>query len=170
MSTPLIQAAMEGKQTEVEKLIAEGADLNAKTPGGLTALHWAVIRGHFGIVKTLVEKKADLTVKTPSGMTPLDEALVRGRLNVVKLLDEHGVNVTSEFNQAGDLPIHTAAREGFLPILKYLCEVKKVDVMQNNQKENKRPLNISRQSLHDRPNEPQHKECVHYLFDLDETG
>jgi hypothetical protein len=63
MATPLIQASMDGKQTEVERLIAEGgaflfcffffraslslvpqlcitlgADLNAKTPGGMTAL------------------------------------------------------------------------------------------------------------------------------------
>ena len=129
-----------------------------------------MVRGHFGIVKTLVEKGADLKAKTPSGMTPLDEALVRGRLNVVKLLDEHGVDVVSEFNHFGDLPIHTVSREGFLPIIKWLCEVKKVDVMQNNKKEDKRPLNIARQSLHDRPNEPQHKECVHYLFDKDETG
>lgn len=37
-------------------------------------------------------------------------------------------------------------------------------------REGKRALNISRASLHARPNEPQHKECTHYLFDLDETG
>jgi ankyrin repeat protein len=81
-------------------------------------LHWAVIRGNFGIVKTLVEKGADLQVKSPSGMTALDEAIVRGRLNVVKLFDENGVNIVSEPNHYGDLPVHTAAREGFLPILK----------------------------------------------------
>ena len=72
-------------------------------PGGLTALHWAVIRGHFGIVKALVNvDKIDLRAKTPSGMTPLDEALVRGRLNVVKLFDEKGVNVVSEPNFQGE--------------------------------------------------------------------
>ena len=136
----------------------------------MTALHWAVVRGHYGIVKALVERKADLKARTPSGMTPLDEAIIRGRLNVVKLLDEHGVNVVDEPNFQGDLPIHVAAREGMLPILKYLIEEKNVNVMQNNKLENKRPLNLSRQSLHDRPNEPQHKECTHYLFDKDETG
>ena len=89
---------------------------------------------------------------------------------MVKLFDENGVNVVSEPNHYGDLPVYTAAREGFLPILKYLCEEKKVDLSINNKKDDKRPLNISRQSLHDHPNEPQHRECVHYLFDLDETG
>lgn len=98
-------------------------------------------------------------------MTVLDEALYRGRLNVVKLLDEKGVNVVSEPNFQGDLPVHTAAREGFLSILKFLIEEKGVNIMQNNTLEKKRPLNLSRQSLHDRPNEPQHKECTHYLFD-----
>jgi ankyrin repeat protein len=78
--------------------------------------------------------------------------------------------VVDEPNFQGDLPIHTAAREGMLPILKFLIEEKNVNVMQNNKLENKRPLNLSRQSLHDRPNEPQHKECTHYLFDKDETG
>lgn len=29
---------MEGKQTEVEKLLAAGADVNARTSGGMTAL------------------------------------------------------------------------------------------------------------------------------------
>ena len=136
----------------------------------MTALHWAVVRGHYGIVKALVERKADLRSRTPSGLTPLDEALVRGRLNVVKLLDEHGVNVVDEPNKEGDLPIHTAAREGHLPLLKWLIEEKHVGIMQNNKLENKRPLNLARQSLHDRPNEPQHKECVHYLFEKDDTG
>jgi ankyrin repeat protein len=248
MSTipPLIEAAMNGKQTDLEvsrilwprllgaacarrtdtacgeslssrgvrlsaglifffrprqKLLAEGADINQKTVGGMTALHWAVVRGHYGIVKALVERKADLKIRTPSGMAALDEAIIRGRLNVVKLLDEHGVNVVDEPNYQGDLPVHTAAREGMLPILKFLIEEKHVNVMQNNkvstrgqtdnfssfdlcslliadlslsllsaQVENKRPLNLSRQSLHDRPNEPQHRECTHYLFDKDETG
>jgi hypothetical protein len=104
MSTipPLIDAAMNGKQSDLEKLLSEGADPNAKTAGGLTALHWAVIRGHFGIVKALANSdKIDLKARTPSGMTPLDEALVRGRLNVVKLLDEKGVNIVSEPNFQG---------------------------------------------------------------------
>lgn len=53
--------------------------------------------------------------------------------------------MTTTFSKSGNLPLHAAAREGFLPILKWLVEVKKVDVMQDNkEKEPKRALNIAR--------------------------
>lgn len=111
-----------------------------------------------------------MKAKTASGMTPLDEAVIRGRLNVVKFFDEKGVNVVDEWNHFGDLPIHSASREGHLALVKWLCEEKKVNVMVNNKKDDKRPLNIARQSYREKPNELQHKDVIHYLFELDETG
>jgi ankyrin repeat protein len=52
----LIDATINGKQSEVERLLGEGANVNHVTTGGVTPLHWAIIKGHFGIVKLLIDK------------------------------------------------------------------------------------------------------------------
>ncbi len=103
---------------------------------------------------------ANLKQRSKSGMSPLDEALVRGRLNIIKLFVEKGVNAVDEFDSEGQAPIHVAAREGYLAIVKYLVEDLKVTVWLNN-KQHVRALNIARESLKQRPaEEAKHKEVV----------
>jgi ankyrin repeat protein len=55
----------------VKVLLAAGADPNAKTPDGDTALHLAAFAGKLDIVRALVEGGADMNVKDAAGKTAL---------------------------------------------------------------------------------------------------
>lgn len=66
----------ERKALEAVKLCVElGADVNATSNLGLTALHGAAFSGGNSIVQFLVEKGANLDAKDQSGQTPLHKAL-----------------------------------------------------------------------------------------------
>ena len=58
----------------VDRLIANGAELNAPQRGGQTALHHAVARGSKPIVETLVLAGADPMLKDQMGRSPIDLA------------------------------------------------------------------------------------------------
>ena len=55
-------AANKGKSDEVEFLVAHGADVNATTTGGCTALMFASEKGHLGIVDFLLAHSAQVNI------------------------------------------------------------------------------------------------------------
>jgi ankyrin repeat protein len=55
----------------VKLLLEAGANPDAKTPDGDTALHWAAFDGKLDIVRALVEGGADMNVKDAAGKTAL---------------------------------------------------------------------------------------------------
>lgn len=57
-----------------EKLIENGAELNAKDANGETPLHHAVARGSVLLVATLIEAGADPYMKDGHGRSPMDLA------------------------------------------------------------------------------------------------
>ena len=67
----LAQAALEGKQAEVERLLAEGIDVNAKAADGFTALMAASNKGHTEVVRKLIEGGADVNIASDNGGTRL---------------------------------------------------------------------------------------------------
>jgi len=81
--TDLHSAALVGDAEEVEELLEEGADPNAKAEGGLTPLHVAAYKGRVDVAKLLQERGADPTVKNKDGDTPLDLARRRGHRGVL---------------------------------------------------------------------------------------
>ena len=84
----LEQAAAVGDLEKIEKLIAGGADVNAKTSFGGTALHLAMVRGHAQAVELLKAKGAD-----PSVPMPQPEAILEAQLKDVGLSDSPGLAV-----------------------------------------------------------------------------
>ena len=75
-------AARKGDAKEIEALLAKGADVNAKTAYGVTALHFAADKGHLDAVKVLLKHKASVNVKdTFYSSTPLSRS--RGYWDVV---------------------------------------------------------------------------------------
>lgn len=79
----------------VKELVAKGADPNAKTVSGQTALTYAAKTGNAAVAKALLDGGANVDLLDGEGMTPLMWAAEGGWTDVVKvLLDEKcGVNV-----------------------------------------------------------------------------
>lgn len=96
----LFGAVAENDIEEVKRLIAKGADINAKNDSGATPLQWAAAgRGMDTMVKLLIANGADTEARTPSGLTPLDLARHREhatgeRTTIVNMLREHGAKGT----------------------------------------------------------------------------
>ncbi|CAG0912757.1 unnamed protein product [Notodromas monacha] len=74
--TSLHHASLRGNLAAVKELLANGADVNAKTSAlGATSLHRAAGSGHFAIVETLLKASAIPNAKDCTGRTPMDAAL-----------------------------------------------------------------------------------------------
>jgi ankyrin repeat protein len=75
-------------------LLDKGADVNAVTKDGLTALHMAAQNGDIVIIKLLLEpeRKATINPVDSKGWTPLDRAVKWGHPNAVEFLRQHGAH------------------------------------------------------------------------------
>jgi palmitoyltransferase ZDHHC13/17 len=72
--TCLQWACYQGDAISVELLLRYGADPNKTDPGGLTALHWAVVKGNVGCIARVVDRGGQVTAKNNQGQTPLELA------------------------------------------------------------------------------------------------
>jgi len=86
--TLLQAAAHQGVHKTVGWLIAHGANVNARGPGGRTAAHLAAERNTGPKTLALLAKHgADLTARDEDGHTPLDLARLNGKSRLVALLE-----------------------------------------------------------------------------------
>ena len=72
------------------KLLAKGANIDAKTVDGETPLYIAVYWGKKDLVELLLVKGADINVKNKNGETPLGKAVEDKKNDIVALLKKHG--------------------------------------------------------------------------------
>ncbi len=80
----LVYWASLGELAEVEKSLANGADVNSADEEGYSALHAAAENGYLDVVKLLVEKGADVQHKTQ--YTALELAEMAGNDDVAAYL------------------------------------------------------------------------------------
>jgi ankyrin repeat protein len=99
--TPLQMAAGEGQKEIAELLIAKGADVNAMTADGLTALFAAILGPHKEIAELLIAKGADVNARGFLGMTPLNMAADEGEKEIAALLRKHGGKTGEELKAEG---------------------------------------------------------------------
>ena len=76
---PQRYAARNSDAAGVITALNAGADVNAGDSAGLTALHWAALRGHADVFKLLLSRGADTRAKTREGE--------EGRTAVLMLVD-----------------------------------------------------------------------------------
>ena len=83
-----LHAALAGKSGAriVSRLLARGADVNARAAGGHTALHEAAFRGNLELTALLLAHGADATARNDEGQTPLDVAQARGHAALARRL------------------------------------------------------------------------------------
>ena len=85
----LINAAKEGDLKQVQELLDQGVEVDAKNENGITALMEAYGNGHMEIMQLLLEWEADVDARdTRTGTTILMAASTLGQIEIVKLLLE----------------------------------------------------------------------------------
>ena len=82
----LINAAWRNDLSEVKRLLAAGAEVNAESKDGDTALIIASENGNIEMVKALIDKGANFNPQTIEGFTALIAASIKGYRQVVELL------------------------------------------------------------------------------------
>lgn len=87
--TPLILAASAGREKVVNTLLNEGANVNATTVDGHSALQYAASKNWKSICVALLEKDADVNIADKRGATPLHRSASKGNTAIVKLLVEY---------------------------------------------------------------------------------
>ena len=94
----LIEACIDGNLAEVNRLIKDGANPNAKDEHGYTVLRLAAEKGHAEIAKNLLLAWANPNSVDNNGVTALMEAAVSGHSEVVKVLLSKGANPNAVTN------------------------------------------------------------------------
>ena len=105
--TPLQLAAEYGHKDVAELLLANKADVEAKSYGGWIALQSAVFGGHKEIVELLLTNKVDVNYKDNWGRTPLHVAAENGYTEIAALMLANKADVNAK-NSDGDTPLHIA--------------------------------------------------------------
>ena len=117
----LYDAVSGNRISEIEQLLKQGADVNAKDKNGWTPLHQAANKGFPEIVKLLIKNGADVNVKDKDGWTPLHDALYWDLVGIAKLLIENGADVNAK-DKRGETPIHKASKFKNINVVEVLIE------------------------------------------------
>ncbi len=133
LNKQLLTAVQDGDFEKVKDLVSRGTSLDTKYNGGWTLMHYAAYEGRLDIVKYLVDKWAILEIKYNDGRTfscntSLDSAsdLVNSYFDTMKCLvgKENSLEVK---DNSGKTPLHCAAFNGKLDIVKYFVDEEKID-------------------------------------------
>jgi uncharacterized protein len=124
--TPLHLACFFGQPPLAEMLIAEGADVNARSGNAMrnTPLHAAAAGRNRDVVRVLVEHGADVNARQEGGWTALHAASQNGDVEMARLLIASGADVQARAaNQQNALDL--ALGKGHQAVVDLLDEYRK---------------------------------------------
>jgi ankyrin repeat protein len=111
-AAPVADAAMQGNRDAVRTLLKNGEDVNGAQGDGMTALHWAAVKGDAELAQMLIYAGANVKATTRIGAyTPLYLAAKGGYATVVAALIAAGADVKVE-SANGTTPLMIAAAGG----------------------------------------------------------
>jgi len=117
----LVEAARTQDQKTVRTLVAQKAEVNARSSDGATALLWAA---HWNDVETaglLVQAGADANAANEFQATPLSEACTNGNNALVRILLKAGANPNTAI-ATGETPLMICAKSGSADAVRILVE------------------------------------------------
>ncbi|KAK6534041.1 hypothetical protein TWF281_005380 [Arthrobotrys megalospora] len=117
----LHSALGKGNLDILKLIINDGADINARSEKGETALHIATKRGDNHIVEFLLKHGAVVNVAAQNGRTALHDAAIHNRSQVAQMLLDYGADV-HVLDTSGKTPLFCAAEAGKAEVLKVLVE------------------------------------------------
>jgi len=91
----LLQAARKGDIGSMEKLLKQGANVNAADAQGMTPLLYAAANDHMRAVKFLLGKGADIKIQDSRGYTALMLVAGSGNVEMAQLLIKSGSNLNA---------------------------------------------------------------------------
>lgn len=117
--TELMEATLNGDEAAVNRLLAQGADVNARDDAGTSALTLAAYEGHAAIVRLLLDSGAEVNVVGENGRTALGNAVDRGHSVIAQLLLDSGANPNAHVSEDTSV-LEDASRGGLLSIVRAL--------------------------------------------------
>lgn len=121
MGQALVDAAYSDDRRMVAALLQRGANPDAVSADGSTALAWAAIRGNLPVARLLLAANASPDLANPLSIRPLAMALENGAHDVARLLIESGADPNAE-RESGETILMTAARLGEVGLMRLLIE------------------------------------------------
>jgi ankyrin repeat protein len=110
-ASELHDAASSGDLAAVERLLDQGAGVDARGQNAETPLMAAALAGQREVAEALLAQGADVQARNAGGFTPLHAAAYAGSLPVAALLLDHGAKLEDNQNKAGVTPLLVAAEE-----------------------------------------------------------
>lgn len=121
LNSLLINGAYLNDQSLISLVLSLGADVDARTDRGTTALIFAVNQKHKDVVKMLVAVGADLNIKDEYKKTALMMAAKFGYKKIVKILLKSQVDINIQ-DDTGYTALMLASKHGKKEIVKVLLE------------------------------------------------
>jgi len=115
----LIDAVRNRDTAAVRALLGAGVDVNAVSPDGATALHWAVHWEDLETIERLVRAGANVNAANDLAVTPLLMAASSGNAAIVHMLLEAGADANAALS-GGETALMLAARAGDLAAVRAL--------------------------------------------------
>ena len=121
-SDPLIEAAMRDDRAAVRQLLRSGSDVNAAPADGMSALHWAALKGDTDMARMLLFAGASVSASTRlGGYTPLLFAAGNGDAAMIDTLLGAGADSRSA-NTNGTTALMMAAASGRADAVRLLLD------------------------------------------------
>jgi cytohesin len=118
-SSPLVAAANGGRVEVVRYLLDEGADINHRRRGNVSAIEAACEEGRLEVAVLLLARGAD-TAPDRHGWTPLKAASSEGHTDIVELLLAHGCGDVDAQGSFGRVALHYACSNGHAGVARAL--------------------------------------------------